>query len=245
MPVTTARKKLFRVSLKLAVKLATLLLLVTGIAWVIFPFDQPWTVAGAVRSLERDLPADTRDWMLRTPKPLALTNMHLSLGMKIRNEFGLWGRNLPLQYSCGKLGADDCSGIILGALWHSVRAKESPALVKAIDEQFQYMENIKIDYQGFHLARIGEIIAQIQDQIDTQLANEAGHHLHITTSGSPNLDGYTRAEFEGNPVPISMYLNWISWRNGFTVRHAPPNIELVFHEPHAWPEPPAEFEVVK
>lgn len=160
MPVTTARKKLFRVSLKLAVKLATLLLLVTGIAWVIFPFDQPWTVAGAVRSLERDLPADTRDWMLRTPKPLALTNMHLSLGMKIRNEFGLWGRNLPLQYSCGKLGADDCSGIILGALWHSVRAKESPALVKAIDEQFQYMENIKIDYQGFHLARIGEIIAR-------------------------------------------------------------------------------------
>jgi hypothetical protein len=42
-------------------------------------------------------------------------------------------------------------------------------------------------------------------------------------------------------VTLDAFLGWISWRNGFDTRHAPPYLELPFHDQCAWPERPDQF----
>jgi hypothetical protein len=103
----------------------------------------------------------------------------------------------------------------------------------------------EIDYSGFNLLRIGDVISRIQTQLDQQATSTLGSPLRLATSGDPNLDCYARADFDGEPVPLKLLLNWLSWRNGFTVRHDPPNIELVFHKKCCWPEPPKHFAISK
>jgi hypothetical protein len=139
------------------------------------------------------------------------------------------------------LHADDCSGVILDALWQSVRQQAAPAATRALDEQFQRVEAIKIDYAGLNFIRISDAIARIQAQIDQQAAPASGSPLRLTVSGDPDLNCYTRADFVGDPAPLDLLLNWLSWRNGFTVRHDPPNVELVFHEKCCWGTPPTHF----
>ena len=58
-----------------------------------------------------------------------LVDLHFSLGMQIRNEYGLWAGNEKLIESCRqisgeqKLHIDDASSVIIKALW--VRLKET------------------------------------------------------------------------------------------------------------------------
>ena len=43
-----------------------------------------------------------------------------SLGMKIRNEFGLWEGNNELLISCGTLNPDDASMATIKAIWRAL-----------------------------------------------------------------------------------------------------------------------------
>jgi hypothetical protein len=60
---------------------------------------------------------------------------HFSLGLWIRNNFGLWGGNSDLMASCaggkprGYMDPDTASGIILEALWdrlHAASGEQTP-----------------------------------------------------------------------------------------------------------------------
>ena len=169
-----------------------------------------------------------------------MVKLHFPLGMHLRNRFGLWGGNWILRASCGHSHPDACSAVILEALWHSVRRSAPPETVRALDEHFQRVQAVKIDYSGFNLLPIGDVLSRIQAQLD-QDATVSGNALRLTTSGNPDLNCYTRADLVGEPVPLQLLLSRLSWRNGFSVRHDPPNIELVFHKPCSWPKPPKHF----
>jgi len=128
-----------------------------------------------------------------------------------------------------------------------IRREADPQLVKRLDEQFALAEQIKIDYTSFNLIKIRELLSSIQTQIDQQTSTHnsaASKPLVLKVVGEANLEGYTRAEIAepgAEPESLEQIFGWIGWRNGFSVRHNPPFIELRFHEPYAWPEPPTEF----
>ena len=214
--------------------------LATVVVFVAAPFNLPWTVSSAVRRIELELKQEDRDWILHNSKDAVGVSLHMSLGRHVRNDFGLWGRNWILRAACGHSHPDEWSAVILEALWHSIRQTSSPAFLHTLDEHFQRVGSARIDYSGFHLLHTGEMISRIQTQLNQQ-AVVTGGLLRLTTSGDPNLDCYTRADFTGEPVPLEQLLNWIGWRNGFSIRHNPPNIELIFHGRCAWPEPPTHF----
>jgi hypothetical protein len=51
-----------------------------------------------------------------------LFNLHFSLGMAIRNAFGLHVPWSKLLSSCGVVHPEDASGVIIQALWRRLRA---------------------------------------------------------------------------------------------------------------------------
>lgn len=73
-------------------------------------------VADAFRRLDRELPSETRDSLRATP-PDGMWRYHLSVGMYVRNQYGLW-KGGPLQHyflAKGLRHPDDMSGVLLEA----------------------------------------------------------------------------------------------------------------------------------
>lgn len=215
--------------------------------------DAPRTVERAVEVLRAEwLSESDQDWILRNPKGYVCAALHLPFGTGVRNEFGLWGRHPELLSSCGVAHPDNCSGIIFERLWEAVRRDADPDLVRQLDCQFQLIELVQVTYEGFYKLRIGEILEQVQRQINQQLAAIEPQSipgcetvLALRPKGEPNLECWSRVEFSedgGDPVTLGRFLGWISWRNGFSTRHSPPFIELPFHEVCSWPEAPAHFQ---
>jgi hypothetical protein len=48
-------------------------------------------------------------------------DLHFGLGVRIREDFGLWRGNRALLLSCGSLDPDDASMAIIRALWARLR----------------------------------------------------------------------------------------------------------------------------
>ena len=86
----------------------------------------PQSVAEAVEVLHANMSLN-EECMLASMDEVDLTDLHLSLGHDIRDDFGLWVGNEALMESCrimaGKqdLHVDDASMIIIGALWEKVK----------------------------------------------------------------------------------------------------------------------------
>ena len=215
----------------------------------------PHSVGRAVDILkEQWLPGSALDWILRNPKDVVTARLHLPFGTSVRNEFRLWGRNPSLMKSCGVTDPEACSGIIFERLWESVRREADSELVRRLDCQFELINLIRIRYAGFYRLRIGEILERTQEQIDQQVISAGSAlpagcaepaSLLLKPTGDPDLSCWSRAEFSENrndPVSLSQFLGWISWRNGFDVLHAPPEITLPFREKCSWPQLPKGFQ---
>lgn len=78
----------------------------------------PKTVEEAVELLLAQMD-DGGQEEIRNTKKEDLINYHFSLGMYIRNQFGLWAGNYDLLKSCGSedMHPDDASMVIIKALW--------------------------------------------------------------------------------------------------------------------------------
>lgn len=209
----------------------------------------PKTVDEAVLMLKSELSAADKDYLLRTPRDHAVATLHVPYGTGVRNRFKLWGGNPELMSSCGVRQAEDCSGVIFASLWHSVRADSDPGLVRRLDCQFKLVEQIDINYSGFEEMKTGEMLENLQQQIDHGMAGLAKSgsqacqtSLQLKITGDPNLSCFVRAEFakEKSPhhVSLDMLLGWIGWRNGFEALHDPPAIMIHFNDKCAWPKPP-------
>lgn len=56
-----------------------------------------------------------------------IIKLHVSLGLRIRNEYGLWdGSNQKLLNSCGTTSPDDASNVIIEQLWRALKKTLSP-----------------------------------------------------------------------------------------------------------------------
>lgn len=210
----------------------------------------PATITQAVEHIKiRLMKAQDLEWVLRNPKDVVVTDLHLPFGTFIRNEFGLWGRNKKLLAACGNKGAEDCSHIIFEALWFSVRNDAEPQVVKNLDCHFQLTQRQQVKYQGFYLLTLGDVLKNIQNQIDEQTASatavgDCPNKLIFVLEGNPDLSCWVRAEFSEDgrdPVSLERFWGWFSWRNGFTVKNDPPKIILSFHNACSWKERPMHF----
>jgi hypothetical protein len=75
----------------------------------------PRSVDAAVDTLLAELSPTDRD-RLRTLPEDSLWSLHLTLGLDIRNQYGLWRGNVALLQSCGQKPPyvpDTCSGLII------------------------------------------------------------------------------------------------------------------------------------
>jgi len=208
---------------------------------------RPRTVNDAVHIIKSKwLSKSDLDWILRNPEDQVSAQLHHGLGTTIRNEFGLWGDNKQLRTACGEEHPDNCSGVIISALWKSIRSDNDPELVKQLDIQFKLLSEIPITYTGFRELRTGEWLASLNSQIEAYLikvnegsSSKISFSIHVV--GDPNSDCYSRAEFSEDgkgPKALGPFLGWFSWRNSFTVRHDPPFIEFNFTKKCAWPKRP-------
>jgi hypothetical protein len=84
--------------------------------------DWPLTLADAVSRIVTKL-SDSDKKAIAKMKKKDLVMLHMSMGMGIRNEFGLWQGNDALLESCGPCHPDDVSGVIIEAVWMAVRGK--------------------------------------------------------------------------------------------------------------------------
>ena len=92
-------------------------------------------------------------------------------------------------------------------------------------------------------------MTSIQSQIDSFVVvhykmKNSKVRLQIVVKGEPDSTCFTRAEFSEcgkDPVSLDVFLGWFAWRNGFTVRHDPPNLEFIFEEKCVWKEKPQGF----
>jgi len=214
---------------------------------------RPSTVDEAVTVIKTKwLSPKDLDWLLRIPKEQAVSRLYRPFGTGLRNAFGLWGDNQPLKDSCGTNDPEGCSVVILNRLWESVRADADPALVRQIDCQFQLVQKIHINYQGFHKLTIGELLKAMQAQIDEQMAKQSGCQTSLTLEVEGKVDRhcYVDARFavprkdqkdqKAQPTEntLEKVLDWLSFFNFFRMAHEPPRITLNFARECHFPTPP-------
>ncbi len=212
----------------------------------------PRTVEEAVSQLQTKwLDSTARDLLLRNPREAAVGSLYMPFGTAVRNEWGLWHGNAELRRSCGTTDPEACSVVIFERLWDALRAGADPVLVKSLDCQFAVRRQVQVRYGGFDTLRMGDMLQSVQSQIDSQAARLASAlpsgcegALKFQLVGNPDLQCWVRAEFARDgkdPISLDRFFGWISWRNGFDTRHAPPYLELRFREPCAWRERPTQF----
>jgi len=79
----------------------------------------PETVVEAVARLMMVLDSEQKI-AIATMQEEDLIDLHFSLGMAIRNTFGLHKADSKLLMSCGVIHPDDASGVIIKELWHGL-----------------------------------------------------------------------------------------------------------------------------
>ncbi|MFN9730180.1 MAG: DUF6794 domain-containing protein [Pseudomonadota bacterium] len=202
----------------------------------------PKTVDEAASQLRSRLSPEDLEWIRRNPKDVVTSQLHLPYGTGVRNEFGLWGKNRPLLKSCGVEDAEECSGIIFSALWDKVRSETDPAISKSLDCHFSALDRIEIDTTGWYQLQLGQLLSDLQQQIDRQSATISGcdEAISIVVLGDPDVQCFVRVEYEEKDS-LGRLFQWVGFRNAFSVAHNPPNIQLTFNQRCAWPERPKLF----
>ncbi len=85
----------------------------------------PKTIAEAVQILIAKLPPEYLEHIAVASED-ALAEYHLTLGMTIRNDFGLWCENQDLLQTIGYgAEADDASAAIIHALWEDLQRRRT------------------------------------------------------------------------------------------------------------------------
>ena len=91
------------------------------------PNKHPQSVAEAVSALLALIKPEDKE-QIRRMNQKDLMELHFTLGMYIRNNFGFWQGNRRLLADCGNANADDASGVIIEALWRTLQKQAGPAL---------------------------------------------------------------------------------------------------------------------
>lgn len=82
----------------------------------------PITLEEAVKQTLAMLSAKDKNYIATMPEDKTIL-LHMSLGMHIRNRFGLHQGNEELLDSCGCMDADDASGVIIDAVAKTLKTE--------------------------------------------------------------------------------------------------------------------------
>jgi hypothetical protein len=84
--------------------------------------DLPTTVESAVR-IVRDVNPDEELSAIAAMAETDLIDLHLGLGLAIRNAFGLWKEDSTLRQATGARDPDDAALAVIRALWRCLRGE--------------------------------------------------------------------------------------------------------------------------
>ncbi len=84
--------------------------------------DLPTTVESAVRILRRVIPEKEQEAIAAMSED-DLIDLHLGLGLWIRNAFGLWKEGSKLRQATSERDPDEAALFIIRALWRSLRGE--------------------------------------------------------------------------------------------------------------------------
>ena len=217
--------------------------------------EKPKTVDEAVQVLKTKwLKPKDLDWILRNPKDQVIRTLYRPFGTGVRNQFGLWGDNVPLHESCGDKDPEGCSVVIFERLWESVRANADRSLVRQLDCPFQLAQAIHIDEGGLYKLTTGELVKAIQSQINDQLPKMAvtgttpcQTSLTLEMAGKPDAHCFVdapngkRVSDQVKDITLEKALNGLGFLNLFRTVHEPPKITLDFARKCQFPAPPYRY----
>ena len=84
--------------------------------------EWPRTLEEAVTETIESLSEQGKETLRNMPEE-KLALCHHALGMRIRNDFGMWTYNIELLKSCGYLPPDEASMVIIKAVWKKLKEK--------------------------------------------------------------------------------------------------------------------------
>jgi uncharacterized protein DUF6794 len=85
----------------------------------------PRTVEEAVERPLSEMSDENKRTLRELPEGDLVGATHFGLGMYIRNQFGLWGKNAELMKACGAYDPHDASSVIIRALWRRLNQNQS------------------------------------------------------------------------------------------------------------------------
>jgi hypothetical protein len=86
------------------------------------PNTWPRTLTAAVDQILNRI-GDKSKAVLRGTAEDELIRLHMTWGMAIRNEFGLWRGNVHLLESCGEAHPDGATSVIIRAVWQRLQSE--------------------------------------------------------------------------------------------------------------------------
>jgi hypothetical protein len=127
---------------------------------------RPATVSDAVNVLISQLSDEEKHLIARTAESKMWT-FHRGLGQGIRNSFGLWGDNEALLQDCGDDNAhpDSCSGVIVEALWKTLRTEIPPDELRSFDALEKELDSVRVPPVTLENVPLTEVVAFLNDVI--------------------------------------------------------------------------------
>lgn len=119
-----------------------------------------------------------------------MSNLHMGLGMSVRDGLGMWSGNTSLMGNCedGSWSPDECARVILAAFKRRLRA-ELPAPERlALLTYERRLARVRVPARNFDEAPLREVVAHLQSAIDAQLPPEGRIRIDVAAG----VDGEIR-----------------------------------------------------
>lgn len=143
--------------------------------------EKPKTVSQAVDILKTEIGPEALEWIRFTPESEVVSTFHFTLGMSIRNRFGLWSGNRELLEACGgeKMHPDDASSVILKTLWARLRSQLSPNERVDCDHLYQLAEETQIEVEPIRGQTMEEVASKLESALN-KAASDQGRIVSVT-----------------------------------------------------------------
>lgn len=201
----------------------------------------PRTVDEAVAAIRSRFlkPAD-EDWILRNPQDEVVMQLYRPFGTALRNQFHLWKGNDALVKSCGTPDPEGCSVVILEHLWDTIHAAAPPELQEALICQFALSKIITIGFADLHGMRVDGFLRTLSSRVEAAASfrefpkeQSCYRRVRVVAKGEYDPKCYVSTGVYEAPEHLNLQdaLSRIGFNIQFTVKHSPPDIQLVFDHP--------------
>jgi len=176
----------------------------------------PRTLQEATALLISEFPAADREYVLGMPEQ-DLIQFHFSWGVGIRNGLGLWRGNKELLRSCGsvRMHPDEASGVIIHAVWKTLRDQTDPELARALNRQNNTARAVVLGAQDFEEKTLSQFVSVLNEHIESfiQANGSRGDYTDFRVVLGEGMDADERIGLEAikkRRATVADYVRWIS-----------------------------------